>query len=202
MKLLSISKYFFLVACTIVLLSCSTNDGEQGIPGPQGEQGIPGPQGEQGQQGEQGPPGQPGEDGQDGTDGQDGQDGNANVTSYLFTDQTLTTGFNNPFEIPAITQEIMDHGVVLGYMRETGDYGWYGLPFNTGTNYIHIYTISTGLLKLNSSFSISKLDLRFIVIEGKNGSSGKANTIRDELKEADVDISDYYQVATYLGLEY
>jgi len=192
MKLLSMSKYFFLVACTIVLLSCSTNDGEQGIPGPQGEQGQPG---------EQGPPGQPGEDGQDGTDGQDGQDGNANVTSYFFTDQTLTTGFNNPFEIPAITQEIMDHGVVLGYMRE-GDYGWYSLPFNTGANYIHIYTISTGLLKLNSSLSISKLDLRFIVIEGKDGSSGKSNTIQDGMKEAGVDISNYYQVADYLGLEH
>jgi hypothetical protein len=90
-----------MVTASICLhLSCSVEDGvdglmgpqgeqgevgpqgEPGPQGPQGEQGDPGPQGEQGPQGQQGPQGEqgvPGTDGIDGVDGVDGQDGNMNV---------------------------------------------------------------------------------------------------------------------------
>ncbi len=89
-----------LLGMGIFIVSCSGEDGTDGIngemgiqgtqgpqgePGTQGAQGEPGtqgeqgPQGEQGAQGEQGPQGEQGAQGEPGAQGDPGQDGSANV---------------------------------------------------------------------------------------------------------------------------
>lgn len=67
-----------LLTATLVLASCSVDDGVDGLTGPQGpkgEQGIQGEKGDAGATGADGKDGLPGADGKDGVDGKDGTDG-------------------------------------------------------------------------------------------------------------------------------
>lgn len=67
-----------LLTATLVLASCSVDDGVDGLTGPQGpkgEQGIQGEKGDAGATGADGKDGLPGADGKDGVDGKDGLPG-------------------------------------------------------------------------------------------------------------------------------
>lgn len=107
-KIMKIKLSFFkvgLLLVSLVLTSCSPEDGADGAQGPQGVAGA------------------------DGADGADGVDGNANVlSSDWFTplDYTLSTGFgginllDHDEAAPEITQAILDTGVILVYGKLNG----------------------------------------------------------------------------------
>jgi hypothetical protein len=173
MKKLRLSKVVFLISGLMLLGACS--DGEDGAVGPQGEQGI---------------------------QGEPGEDGNANVKSYLFENQTLVDG-NTLFTIPAITQDIMDYGVVLGYFQTSSEDLWFALPYRSAQDFhVFIYSIALQQLTIRSTVAASDVDFRFVVIQGTDGSASKAISVEQELKQAGVDISDFYQVADYYRLTY
>lgn len=98
---LSKMKYIALALVVVLAFSCSAEDGAPG------EQGVQGAQGAQGPQGEKGDKGDPGEDG-NGTAG--------GVVSVLLENQTLVLE-GNEFNVPQLTQDIFDNGLVYVYAR-------------------------------------------------------------------------------------
>ena len=70
------------------------------------------------------------------------------------------------------------------------------------TGSVEIYQISLGSVEITSTLNIGSYDFRFVVIEGTDGSASKAMSVKQELKQAGVDISDFYQVAGYYELSY
>ena len=68
-------KNLLMLILSILIASCSIDQMDEGLIGPQGEQGISGEKGEKGDQGESGEDGMDGVDGTNGTDGTDGTDG-------------------------------------------------------------------------------------------------------------------------------
>jgi len=190
---------FFFVAAA--LISC---EGDTGPAGPAGTDGIDGV------------------DGVDGTDGTDGSDGNANVTiiSLLGEDITWTEGSylgrtTNifTFDTTAVTQDIVDHGTVLGFCLISPL--WYALPFSwenaAGTlrqyvfhtyslDMINLYAYQTSGVLNPSALS----EYRFLLITDNTvltkSSSGK--NILSRMEQAGVDVTNYYDVMDYFGLEY
>lgn len=178
----------------------------------------------EGPEGPQGPAGTNGIDGVDGVDGTDGADGNANVTtvnlsassvvwtlgSYLGRDANMFS-----FTAAEVTQDVMDHGVVLGFCFFSTD--WWSLPMTwestggTSRQYIlHSYDLNTITLwayqssgVLTPSPSILS-QYRFLCITDntvtKSASSG--SEIIERLTNLGVDVNDYYEVMDYFGLEY
>ena len=106
-----------LLTLLTALLLFAACEGPVGPEGPQGPQGIRGAQGEKGDKGDQG---------NDGKDGQDGEDGNANIVSrnitlyytdfYVFVNGT-TRVEQARYNMPEITQEVVDAGAVLTYLQ-------------------------------------------------------------------------------------
>lgn len=167
-------KFILIALFTLAITACSSEDGKDGLDGIDGEQGIP------------------------------GQDGNANVTSYIFKNIIFEVGVSDPIYVQAITQEILDNGVVLGYLHEESTPEWYPLPFVSGNGHISIYIVALGLVVIESTSQTNPLDLRIVVIKGSAGNGSKnsgdknsSQAIYDELKAANVDINDYDAVLNY-----
>ena len=163
-----------------------------------------------------------GADGIDGVDGVDGVNGNTNVTaiSVMATDITWTVGAfigipSNVFTLntTAVDQDIIDHGMVLGFGHIFGGGFdmWGPLPFDYdlggGTLYI-AYTYSldeitlyaysnTGVWNPNSSFP----EYRFLLIPDNTVSkSATKESVLEELKNAGIDANNYYEVCDYFGI--
>ena len=186
----------------ITLTSCS-KDGDIGLQGEQGIQGEDGEQGPAGEDGTNGTNGIDGTNGTDGTNGEDGQDGNANVVSVTFEAKEIVIG-QNIFEVPQITQDIFDSGVVLGYVTVSGNNFWETLPIVVGGNVVlDIDRIGLGEVTLTSTFD-QTLDFRFIIIASSSSTTGKSRSesVMERLKKDGVDINDYYAVMDYFGLNY
>ena len=159
--------------------------------GPEGPQGLTGPEGPQGSQGPA------------------GQDGNANVQAFtvefderdaeLSEDRTMAL---YGVETNVITQDIVDSGVVLGFVRpERGV--WSAMPFSiaydpSGNNSVD-YTLEFNYMYEPGAFaafirtssgtlSPIDLDVRFVVIEGAAS------------KNASYDFATYKEAAQALGL--
>lgn len=148
------------MALILILISCSGDDGADGAIGPQGPAGA---------------------------DGSPGQDGNANVVSVLFENQTISNG-DNVFDIPALTQEIFDTGIVYAYVTVTGNEYWETLPLSLGQQIIlEIDKIEVGKATLRATFTQSNLRLRFILVEGNDVSS--------------INFSSYQELQEYYNLE-
>ena len=171
--------------------------GETGLPGEPGTPGEPGPEGPQGPKGDQG---EPGPEGPQGPKGDQGEPGTANVIytdwinigigglqgsiprsprSYLGRNYTAYE-----FEIAELTQEIIDQGTVLVYMK-LGPQNENGLitqlPFTLGNtggttdSAIYItYTLTNGLVRVLSQYLdtniafnlVETTDFRFVLIPG------------------------------------
>ncbi len=166
-------KFIMIALFTVALTSCSPEDGKDGVDGMDGEQGIP------------------------------GQDGNANVKTFLFENIPLEIGESDPFAIPAINQDILDYGVVLGYISDM-DNIWFPLPYSFQGNETSIFYMYEGALITTSNFALAAIDYRFVVIEGNPGTGGKNSegrtskqAIYAELKTAGVDINNYDAVVNY-----
>ena len=143
-----------------------------------------------------------GKDGADGLQGIPGQDGNANVKTYVFENVALTTGNNNVFQLAELNQDIIDNGVVLGYVSNVEN-AWYPMPYLDLGESVAIYYVTLGSLALSSTIDSQELNFKFVLIGGSSGTGGKKsgeeskNAIYNELNSAGVDINDYNAVMDY-----
>lgn len=142
----------FLTYCMIAFTLVLTScDGEDGMDGAEGPQGIT---------------------------GTDGQDGNANVVSVSFNAYDIEIG-QNEFDIPELTQEIFDHGVVLGYVTVDGNPFWETLPLVISEDVpLDIDRIEVGKITLTATFT-QTLNFRFVLIEGTDASSFNFNSYEE-----------------------
>lgn len=191
---------FLLASLFLASISCEGPAGPQGPPGSQGEQGAPGPTG---------PP------------GNDGQDGNSNVVIVTLDNDDIewTAGSYQgrtsnvfTFETEAVTQDIIDHGTVLGYLFLSN--AWHPMPFtwenNAGTD--RQYITFTYILEMITLYAYrtsgvlnpnSVQEYRFLLITD-NTVMGKTtgDHVRSQLEAAGVDVNNYYEVMDYFGLPY
>ncbi|MFH4967389.1 hypothetical protein V8G61_04205 [Gaetbulibacter sp. M240] len=157
-------KMKYLVLALLIAFSFSCST-EDGERGPQGEQGIP---------------------------GVDGKDGNANVISVLFENQTISVG-NNVFNIPELTQDIYDNGIVYAYATVGSNAYWEVLPLSSGGNTIlEIDRIEVGQATLKATFTQSNLRIRFVLVAGTPAGMASEGLSHMSYKEA----------MDYFGLEY
>lgn len=190
-------KFFqlLLLSAVFILSSCSGEDGEMGPQGPQGTQGV------QGLQGDPGPQGNP------------GQDGNANVQTILY-DVSTESGSQINLSVSQFTQSVLDNDVILWYI-DVGNLV-YPIP-GSGPNaqyVVRVYAqVNTTRLSFHNwdgtSYSISAGDIdevKIIIIESSNTTTGKSTSTKsdvfNELKQAGVDVNDYYAVLDYYGIDY
>jgi len=105
------------------------------------------------------------EDGEIGPQGLAGEDGNANVTSIIIEDVSLQVGISNHFSIPELTRDIVNNGVVIGYVGQAS--AWEPLPLiQNDSKIIAINLLTDGQIRVYSKIDISNIDLRFVLIEG------------------------------------
>lgn len=141
------------------------NAGAQGPTGATGPNGATGPAGATGPQGEVGPGGANGADGAPGVQGPPGTD--AAILNYLFVNRSVVLVGNTRFVLPAITQSIVDQGIVLVYFRNTGTTtSWNALPYNETNNTLNIASYGVGYVDLKANFASSGLDFRVVLIPG------------------------------------
>jgi hypothetical protein len=194
-----------LLICLCAMNSCKkdgapgpagTNgtNGAQGPKGDTGSQGPAGPQGATGNTGATGGTGAQGPAGADGANGANGADGTMSVKSYLLINKSITlTGFTN-FAIPAITQDIVDKGIVLAYFRTTGSTGaYYALPYSEADRTITLSDFGVGYVNIKANFSQTGLDFKIVVIPG-----GSLTTL--QLAHPGVNFKNYTEVATVLHI--
>jgi len=197
------------------LASCS----KDGAVGPAGQQGIPGVDGEA--QGVPGPAGPAGADGADGANGTNGADGTANVIySPLITikkndwNVTVISGGQTQsqtaqIDVPELTQDIFEKGVVLVYTYSAGDGGSYSLLPSYGgiefTFWVRVNQIGFRRVDRTQPFSAAiDRELRYVLIPGAVSTAGKTNSkqaIFNELAAAGVDINNFAQVAAYYNIQ-
>lgn len=179
-----------LLIVSIVLTSCSAEDGADGATGLQGLQGTAGA---------------------DGADGEDGQDGNANVIYSDWFQPNAWTGGGTAFAFfdqaaIDLTQEVIDHGAVLAYAKLSGDgTNVRPLPADTGNGlFLWNYLIAS---VENIRFTVTRTDatsnvnpgttnqFRYVIIPGGVLAS-KGFTSGDFKKMS------YEEVMDHFGLEY
>ncbi len=169
-----------------------------------------GPEGPAGPAGPAGAAGADGQNGADGQDGADGMDGTAMVTSIV-TD--LSAEFDVEaleFPTPEITQDVIDNGVVLGYVSV--DDVWYPLPAipDDALLFFHIsfsFTVGEAYLEFWDDPSLAEFyileegdltSFRLVIIEGSDTSS--QSSILDDLNSNGVDVNSYKEVADFYNL--
>lgn len=143
-----------------------------------------------GEDGAMGPPGQ---------DGANGQDGNANVISVLIPNVSFVDG-EKTLSVPELTQDILDNGAVIGYLRNTGESTWFALPLSFSGFEVYIQSLQLGSITIRANYVGNQTDFRFVLIEASDKSAGKSNIINN-LKNSGIDINDYNQVVAYYGLD-
>ncbi len=173
---------FHLVICLalITILSCKGPQGEIGPQGTKGDTGSAGPRGETGVAGANGANGLPGatgatgprgETGATGPQGPKGDPGTANV--YYSDWITLNvTGSSGNYEAtvitPKITQEILDKGVILMFVKNSGNI--YPVPYAYATSISTLVStiipkISLGKIGIYLSYNIFN-PFRYVIIPG------------------------------------
>ncbi len=193
----SVNLIIILMLFSIFIISCEGPEGPVGPAGPQGSQGPAGPQGPA------------------------GEDGNANVSIISLSSDDITwtqsyylgrTANLFTLDTAVVNQDIIDHGTVIGYLYL---YSWYPMPFtwenssgssrqyvlfNYKLNTINLYAYSTnGLLDPDAI-----TEYRFMLITDNTVTSGRkaaGSSVLDALEDAGVDVSDYYAVCAYYGID-
>lgn len=145
--------------------------GETGAAGTNGTNGTNGTHGKDGATGETGPAGSRGETGAIGAQGPKGDPGTANV--YYSDWITLNvTGFSGNYEAtvitPKITQEILDKGVVLMFVKNSGNI--YPVPYAYATSVSTLVStilprIIVGKIIVYLSYNIFN-PFRYVIIPG------------------------------------
>lgn len=134
--------------------------GATGATGPSG-----GPQGATGATGAQGATGATGSAGSTGATGATGAQGAGAETYQLLNRSVSLTGLTR-FNIPAITQDIVDRGVVLVYFRSTGTNAWYALPYQEDDRILRLADYNVGYIEVKANFNSSGLDFKVVIIPG------------------------------------
>ena len=181
--------FFFALVFLAVTSAC------EGPEGPIGPQGDPGPQGPAGVTGAQGPPG---------SQGPNGADGNANVRSFIipvsaadYADNPSTPDWKEvTLSVPAITQSVVDNGMVAVYLSFAE--GWRALPFtfNAGsetTSIFHFHSLGQVLLRATSNDGDPIKyagNFKIVVVDGFAGKN-----------MPELNWEDYEEIAAYFGLE-
>lgn len=177
---LKTTTYFLFAIIVTLSFSCSPEDGKDGQDGAQGEQGIA------------------------------GQDGNANVSTYTINFPTANqNSFGLPF--PELTQDVLDNDVIITYFSY-GNGIYYHVP-GIANNYLIETELIPGAINIyfysrqggnNTNISTTPdIFLKTIIIESNTASrSYEPNTIYDQLENANLDITDYFAVCDYFGIDY
>ena len=179
-----------------LLASCSGEDGEMGVQGPQGEQGPQGAQGDQGPQGNQ------------------GETGSANViySEWIdteFDNNEVAVGVNFDIDVPELTQDIIDQGVVLVFGRNIPGIGSpdvIQLPFITADNFHSFRMEDPEVLRITiSSLDGTSVgnpffeDYRYIIIPGgQPADTGDTVTVKGE--PLDYTKMSYQEIITHFGI--
>lgn len=145
--------------------------GTAGTIGPRGETGATGATGANGANGQNGTTGPKGDRGDTGLQGPKGDPGTANV--YYSDWITLNvTGSSGNYEAtvitPKITQEILDKGVILMFIKNNGNI--YPVPFAYATSVSTLVStiipnISLGKIRIYLSYNIFN-PFRYVIIPG------------------------------------
>jgi len=143
--------------------------------------------------------GEDGINGIDGVEGPAGLDGNANVTSVLLENISFVAG-DKDLSVTELTQDILDNGVVIGYLRNSGESTWFALPLSFGGFELFIQSIQLGSVTIRSNYVGNGTDFRFVLIEANK--SANNSSVFTDLKEAGVDINNFNEVMDYYGLNY
>lgn len=97
-----------------------------------------------------------------GTNGSQGPAGTANV---IYSDWIAVTAQTMTIAVPSLTQEIVDKGTVLVYLKNGTGYV-FALPITIGTNYIrHGYKVGELYIEGNSNLFVGN-PIRYIIIPG------------------------------------
>jgi hypothetical protein len=196
-------KKMIMLSCMAVtmglIVSCSGEDGEQGV---QGEDGPQGEQGPQGVQGEQGPA---------------GADGNANV-QILDWDLSQTPAGESVIPINAtdFTPEVLQNNRLIAHLEisDGTDSFYFLLPgrvetfdLDIGIQYgeellaVWIYNADGTEGAWPDLPEGVTVTLHITMIEISTDTMAGKNSVEDELKNAGVDIANYLEVMEYYGLE-
>lgn len=197
----TMKKASLFLVLSIFLFNCSPEDGEDGAIGPQGEQGIAGLNGQDGNNGEQGP------------QGEQGETGTANViySSWIANNfpepPILDNRANFTIEIPELTDEIKNSGLIQVYARRPSGpdiYAiaplpiiilepvneYYSFEYNSFNNNLTIRLAATDDLNIN--FFIYR-EFRYIIIPGGVATSGKTSKI-DYAKMSYEEITEHFNI--------
>jgi hypothetical protein len=193
------SLFTVLFICLFSINACKNDKtpgpaGTNGTDGAQGPAGATGAQGPSGPQGATGPTGATGATGATGSPGADGKDGTVNIESYLLINKNVTlTGFTT-FAIPALTQSIVDGGVILVYFRTTGSTsGYFALPYSEAGRTITLSDFGVGYVNIKANFSQNGLDFKVVLIPG-----GALTTL--QIANPGINLKNYNEVAAALHI--
>ena len=161
--------------------------------------------------------GDDGDTGPQGIDGTDGQDGNANVQTFIFNNPSWSSN-RMEISLTALTTDVLDNDVVLGFWLDDIDEYWRGTNENYFDGYLRDFAYENRFdikaFNNDSSFDATPptvLKVKIIIIESNNTTTTTGNgkssltpkqQIYNELANAGVDVNDYYAVMDYYGLEY
>jgi len=112
------------------------------------------------------------EDGEMGPEGPAGQDGNANVTTVILRGQSLSPQSIIDFDVPQLTQDIFDKGLVYVYVDDspsTGENSWRILPIIrfSGEKLVDLQEIKVGqIVIVNYTKTPLIVDFKIVLIEG------------------------------------
>ena len=173
MKTLKFLSYtVFVLFLSIAITSCSGDDGATGPAGPAG------------------------------ADGADGIDGNANVIASDWFNATWPTNTSATYatfthDAPELTQDILDSGVILVYMKTSN--AVYPLPISfIGDSNPKEYDFWANLGSIRIWFTAesaitpsSTKQFRYVIIPSNNTAARGTST---------VDVNDYYAVCEYYGI--
>jgi len=181
----------------------------------------------EGPMGPAGTAGADGIDGVDGTDGIDGLDGNANVQTYVFNNPEWQYSFYmNLYLTGIIDSTVMADDVILCYVQFTMYINSvYPVPGNMPNDqYYRSYASESGTYTIISyendgtatpTASLKPLNwVKIVIISSSNVTSYDGNSVSpsksgvskkelllEQIKEAGVDLDDYYDVCNYFGLQ-
>lgn len=204
MKSTKLINYLILIIFVFVV-SCSSDDGGDPVPGEQGPVGEAGPTGPQGEEGPAGPQGPAG------ADGEDGKDGNANVMysewmNFVWNEGNYARNKSMRVADDGFSENYYG-GVVLFYMKYNNG-RTYPFPHyiykSTGELLLRKDALTLGasgealitFVKYGEDFVASdygSTQFRYIIIPGSTEITGK-------LKPKELDYSDYDAVKAYYNI--
>ena len=198
--------FSMLVISTLVLFSCTGDTGPEGPAGEDGTDGING------------------KNGINGSNGANGKNGNANVVMLEFLKDNLSFQIGSylgrdasvcAIDTLAVTQNIVDHGTILGYAYSSSleewlplPYSWYDVGMSSFEESIFSFKLNRiTIYEFNESGPVYLGGLtmyHFLLITDNTimKSADSENSILQRLNAARVDPTNYYDVVDYFGLKF